>query len=232
MSANFRFSYRTDGHACVSTFTSATSILQYFSPKLNAINSWTSTDIILSSTIIVSDSAYTVRGDGIPIMWQSSDLKLFAEAAASTSISISTSATSNTYLSTISTTAQIPTQTNATTQPFPSSTPALSTGTIIAIALLIPLFVIASAAATVIYFIMKRKRARINTGSRPAEHAGSRDQMTIMDDTMQSPERTNIFTNRIRGELPSEWPIVELGGRGAGNKTGGQGGSDLLELAA
>ncbi|KAM3067644.1 hypothetical protein ACMFMG_000042 [Clarireedia jacksonii] len=217
-----KFSYASDGHACVSTFSSITSKLTYINPQLNAINQWVSTSASPPLITTASGDPYHIYGDGIPIMWQESDLKAFAEAATatpSTATTISTSLSAGLPAQTASTTASTNT---TTTLPKPTSAPTLSTGAKIAIGLVVPGIVIAVVAAVAIWFIRKRKRGRNAALELGVDgEQGSRSQMMMMmgEQGKFDPDRKGGFEGNVRSELVAEQPVVELyGAKGTGNK--------------
>jgi hypothetical protein len=84
--------YAGGDHACQSAFTSTTSTLLYISPFINN-DVWYSTNPSTPSTttVVVSTGTYNIFGDGIPVWWQSSDLKAFAVGSESVSSSPTTS---------------------------------------------------------------------------------------------------------------------------------------------
>ncbi|PQE22761.1 transmembrane alpha-helix domain-containing protein [Rutstroemia sp. NJR-2017a BVV2] len=225
-----KFSYASDGHACVSTFASITSKLTYINPQLDANNQWTSTSASPPLITTASGDPYHIYGDGIPIMWQESDLKAFAEAATATS---STSTTISTSLS-AGLPAQTATTNTTTTLPKTTSAPTLSTGAKIAIGLVVPAVVIAVVAVVAIWFIRKRKRGiNAGLGSGVDGEQGSSSQMMMMREQGKfDPDRKGVLEERLRSELGADQPAGELyGERGMGDKKETRHG-EPMELAA
>jgi hypothetical protein len=67
-----------------------TTSLPYFSLYQNDVNSWTHSSTPYTTTV----TSLTIIGDGIPVWWQSSDLKLFSSAANTASSSTATTGSS------------------------------------------------------------------------------------------------------------------------------------------
>ncbi|CZR69612.1 uncharacterized protein PAC_19512 [Phialocephala subalpina] len=139
------YHYRADGHACQSSILSTTTKILYIDPVLNN-NVWYSTDANTPSTTTITrtgTSTYWVLGDGIPVWWQSSDLKAFAAATQTSSpISANTQTTS----------------TQSQTQTGTSKSSGLTSGAKIGIGIGIPLAVIAI--GLVGFFLYFRRRQR------------------------------------------------------------------------
>lgn len=151
---------------------------------------------------MASADPYIVYGDGIAIWWQQSDLEVFALAATMTSGPSNTDTSASTSpTQTASSSFSQATQSENTTP----STSTLSTGAKIAIAVIIPLFIIASAAGFAIYCIRNRKVQRKRTGSSSP--------MMQMDNGIKMPEHQR--------ELGTDGAVSELyvgHGDGGGNK--------------
>ncbi|KAF4632029.1 hypothetical protein G7Y89_g6106 [Cudoniella acicularis] len=143
---------------CQMSFLSTTSVLNYIYPRsVSGANSWTSTDASnpkdLSTTTV--DISYNIYGDGIPILWQSTDLAIFAAATASTTPTISP------IISQSSSTSTQQTSTSSTLPNSPTITPisdGLSSGSKIGIGIGIPLAVIAIGLVAFFIYIRRRRR--------------------------------------------------------------------------
>jgi len=139
------------------SFSSTTSTLRYISPSLNN-NVFFNTDgnSELKTTVVKNDS-YTIYGDGIPVWWQSSDLKAFAAATGPTPTSGSPTTTGTQQ--TLSNTSQTSSPTSSPSAT--SSSSGLSSGAKIGIGIGIPLGVIAIGAIAFFLFFRRRGRKQV-----------------------------------------------------------------------
>ncbi|KAH8599987.1 hypothetical protein B0O99DRAFT_611517 [Bisporella sp. PMI_857] len=106
----------------------------------------------LRTTTYTTEDPYTLFGDGIPVWWQSSDLKLFATPPTSTSTT-----TSQTTTGTSTSDTSAPTNTGSPS----SGGGGLSTGAKIGIGIGVPIVVIALAALAFGLWYRARKRYRV-----------------------------------------------------------------------
>lgn len=158
MSSGYEYSTDGKGHQCYSTITKGQAI-GYVYPQNQGANGYQRGEV--TSSTFASDSS--VRGDGIPIMYASSDSALLSSASTIMPTSVASTNAATTGAQT-GQTSSLPSPTNSNDSD-PGESGGLSTGAKAGIGVAIPLIVIAGLA---LGFFLFRRRKR-HTGDQTAE---------------------------------------------------------------